>query len=63
MNLFCNKKNNGSFAKGIAMGMIAGGLVGLSAAVFTDDDRMRQMKRMTDKCLRKTKAAFEHMGR
>ncbi|MGN0989676.1 MAG: hypothetical protein ACI4N6_05145 [Eubacteriales bacterium] len=63
MNLFYNRNNNkGLFAKGIAMGAVAGGLIGLSAAVFTDSQRMKEMKRISDKCIKSTKAFISNMG-
>jgi len=41
--LFFKKKS--SFGKGIAVGMVAGALVGASAMILCDEDRMRCVRK------------------
>lgn len=62
MNFLCKKEPKGNLVKGLAMGMIAGGLVGMSVIVFTDPARVREVKKMCDKCVRSTKAFAGNIG-
>lgn len=39
-------KNRSSFGKGLAVGMVAGAVVGASAMILCDEDRMRCVRKL-----------------